>query len=263
MSLSTSLSERHALVCGASSGLGREVALAMAAAGASLSLLARNAEKLQELAKLCRQKGATAVTAYSVDLEDRLALSAAADDITAAQGAVHILVNNSGGPPGGPLLEASEQDFLKPLTRHLFASHFLVQRLVGGMKAAGYGRILNVISTSVKEPIAGLGVSNTVRGAMASWAKTLSKELPPGITINNLLPGFTATDRLESLKSTVAGRQGISESDVEANWMATVPEGRLGDPRELAALAAFLASPAGAFIRGQSIAVDGGRLNSI
>ena len=131
------------------------------------------------------------------------------------------------------------------------------------MKAAGYGRILNVISTSVKEPIAGLGVSNTVRGAMASWAKTLSKELPPGITINNLLPGFTATDRLESLKSTVAGRQGISESDVEANWMATVPEGRLGDPRELAALAAFLASPAGAFIRGQSIAVDGGRLNSI
>lgn len=263
MSLSTSLQERHALVCGASSGLGREIALAMAAAGASLSLLARNAEKLQELAGLCRKQGAAAVAVYSVDLEDRLALSAAADDIIAAQGAVHILVNNSGGPPGGPLLEATEQDFLKPLTRHLFASHFLVQRLVGGMKAAGYGRILNVISTSVKEPIAGLGVSNTVRGAMASWAKTLAKELPPGITINNLLPGFTATDRLESLKSTVAGRQGISENEVEANWMATVPEGRLGDPRELAALAAFLASPAGAFIRGQSIAVDGGRLNSI
>jgi len=263
MSLSTSLSGRHALICGASSGIGREIALTMAAAGASLSLLARSTEKLTTLAELCREAGATGVAVYSVDLEDRLALSSAADDLIAELGTVHILVNNSGGPPGGPLLEASEQDFLKPLARHLFASHFLVQRLVGGMKAAGYGRILNVISTSVKEPIAGLGVSNTVRGAMASWAKTLSKELPPGITINNLLPGFTATDRLDSLKSTVAGRHGISESDVEANWMATVPEGRLGDPRELAALACFLASPAGAFIRGQSIAVDGGRLNSI
>lgn len=263
MTLSTSLKGRHALICGASSGIGREIALCMAAEGARLSLLARSADKLTELAEACRQAGAESAAPFAIDLEDRLALAAVADDIVSAGGAVHILVNNSGGPPGGPLLEASEADFLKPLTRHLFASHYLVQRLVGGMKSAGYGRILNVISTSVKEPIAGLGVSNTVRGAMASWAKTLAKELPPGITINNLLPGFTATDRLDSLKSTVAGRQGISEENVEANWLATVPEGRLGDPRELAALAAFLASPAGAFVRGQSIAVDGGRLNSI
>ncbi len=263
MTLSTSLNDRHALVCGASSGIGREVALAMAAAGAKLSLLARSTDKLAQLADECSAAGAASVGVSAVDLEDRQALAAAADELVATNGAVHILVNNSGGPPGGPLLDASDQDFLKPLHRHLFASHYLVQRLVGGMKAAGYGRILNIISTSVKEPIAGLGVSNTVRGAMASWAKTLAKELPPGITINNLLPGFTATDRLDSLKSTVAGRQGISEDDVEANWLATVPEGRLGDPRELAALAAFLASEAGAFVRGQSIAVDGGRLNSI
>jgi 3-oxoacyl-[acyl-carrier protein] reductase len=263
MTLSTSLDGRHALVCGASSGIGREVALAMAAAGASLSLLARSTDKLAASAEACSTAGAAAVACYAVDLEDRLGLAAAADEVVAAGGAVHILVNNSGGPPGGPLLDACDEDFLKPLSRHLFAAHYLVQRLVGGMKAAGYGRILNIISTSVKEPIPGLGVSNTVRGAVASWAKTLAKELPPGITINNLLPGFTATDRLESLKGTVAGRQGISADDVEANWLATVPEGRLGDPRELAALAAFLASPAGAFVRGQSIAVDGGRLNSI
>jgi 3-oxoacyl-[acyl-carrier protein] reductase len=131
------------------------------------------------------------------------------------------------------------------------------------MASVKYGRILNVISTSVKEPIAGLGVSNTVRGAVASWAKTLSKELPPEITINNLLPGFTATDRLDSLKATVAERQGVAAEDVAAQWLATVPAQRLGDPRELAALATFLASPAGAYVRGQSIAVDGGRLNSI
>ena len=186
-----------------------------------------------------------------------------AEAILAEQPTVHILVNNSGGPPGGPILDASIEDFLAPLRRHLFAAHLLVQRFAPTMEAAEYGRILNIISTSVKEPIAGLGVSNTVRGAVASWAKTLSKELAATTTINNLLPGFTATDRLDSLKETVAGRQGIEAQQVEDNWLATVPAARLGDPREMAALAAFLASPAGAYVRGQSIAVDGGRLNGI
>jgi len=263
MTLSQSLKGRHALVCGASTGIGRETAVAMAAQGARLSLFARSADKLANLVDACRAGGAEDARAFPVDLEDRGALEDALAAVQEADATVHILINNSGGPPGGPLLDATEEDFLAPLRRHLFASHFLVKHLVPGMEAAGYGRILNIISTSVKEPIAGLGVSNTVRGAMASWAKTLSKELPAAITINNLLPGFTATDRLDSLKQTVASRQSIAPEQVEANWLATVPAGRLGDPQELAALAAFLASPAGAFVRGQSIAVDGGRLNGI
>ena len=131
------------------------------------------------------------------------------------------------------------------------------------MQAAGYGRIINVLSTSVREPIPNLGVSNTIRGAMASWAKSLSKELGPGITINNVLPGFTDTERLASLKQAVAGRTGTSQEAVMQGWIGRVPEGRLGHPSELAGLIAFLVSPAGAYIRGQSVAVDGGRLNTI
>ncbi|MFK5955026.1 MAG: SDR family oxidoreductase [Planctomycetota bacterium] len=263
MTLSQSLNGKHALVCGASSGIGREIALAMAAQGARLSFFARSAEKLTVLAEECLAVGAETAVGFPVDLEDADALASATASVLQQAGPVHILINNSGGPPGGPLLNAFVEDFLAPLRRHLFAAHYLVQQLVAGMQEEGYGRILNIISTSVKEPIAGLGVSNTVRGAVAAWAKTLSKELPTCVTINNLLPGFTATDRLDSLRETVAGRQGISADEVEANWLATVPAGRLGDPRELAALAAFLASPAGAFVRGQSIAVDGGRLNGI
>lgn len=262
MPLSQSLAQRHALVCGASSGLGRETALALAAQGATLSLFARSADKLTELAEQCSELGAPSALPLPVDLEDPDALKEAVEEVLGS-GNVHILINNSGGPPGGPLLDASPEDFLAPLRRHLFAAHYLVQRLVPGMSEDGYGRILNIISTSVKEPIAGLGVSNTVRGAVAAWAKTLSKELPPEVTINNLLPGFTATDRLDSLRETVAGRQGIAPEEVVKNWLSTVPAGRLGDPQELAALAAFLASPAGGFVRGQSIAVDGGRLNGI
>jgi len=131
------------------------------------------------------------------------------------------------------------------------------------MQTAGYGRIINIVSTSVREPIPNLGVSNTIRGAMASWSKSLSRELPPGITINNVLPGFTDTERLGTLAAAVAGRSGSSVDTVRANWLAQVPEGRLGKPDEPAGLVAFLASPAGAYIRGQSIAVDGGRLRSI
>ena len=131
------------------------------------------------------------------------------------------------------------------------------------MEARGYGRIVNVLSTSVREPIPNLGVSNTIRGAMASWAKSVSKELPPGLTINNVLPGFTDTERLSSLKTAVAARTGSTEEEVYEGWIGRVPEGRLGRPEELAHAIAFLVSPAGAYIRGQSLAVDGGRLNTI
>ena len=139
----------------------------------------------------------------------------------------------------------------------------MVQKLVPGMLEAGYGRIINVVSTSVREPIPNLGVSNTIRGAVASWAKSLSRELPPGITINNILPGFTDTERLSNLKSAVANRTGKTEEEVHNGWLAQVPEGRLARPEELAAAIAFLASPAAAYIRGVSLPVDGGRLRSI
>ncbi|MBC8328006.1 MAG: SDR family oxidoreductase [Planctomycetes bacterium] len=234
-----------ALVCGASSGIGRAIALRFLEEGAEVWGLARSADKLAAMGLA----GAVVCDLDGLELPE----------LPAAQ----ILVNNTGGPPGGPILRAGADEFGRAFRRHVMASHLLVQRLLPGMEVAGYGRILNIISTSVREPIPNLGVSNTIRGAMASWAKSVSKELPPGITINNLLPGFTDTERLASLKKGNAERQGVEEAEVEAAWLASIPEGRLGRPEELAAAAAFLASPEGAYVRGQSLAVDGGRLNSI
>ncbi len=239
------LAGRVALVCGASSGIGRAIALRFREEGAEVWGLARSADKLEALG-----------LAGSVvcDLE-----SLEFPELPPAQ----ILVNNSGGPPAGPILEAEAADFGRAFRRHVMASHLLLRALLPAMRAAGYGRILNVISTSVREPIPNLGVSNTIRGAMASWAKSVSKELPPGITINNLLPGYTETPRLAGLKEAIAERRGVDPSAVEADWLAKIPEGRLARPEELAAAALFLAGPEAGYIRGQSLAVDGGRLNAI
>lgn len=257
MLIDQSLQGRHALVCGASRGIGRATAHALAAAGASVTALARDEAALVQL---CAElPGAAYIVA---DLDDLDGLAAVVDALLQRH-PVHILVNNTGGPPGGPLLDALPQAFLTGMTRHVLASHVLAQRLVPGMAAAGYGRIVNVISTSVYEPIPNLGVSNTVRGAMAAWSKSLSRELPPGVTINNVLPGFTDTDRLTELAEGRAAREGVTPDDVRAAWLSQVPEGRLARPEETAATIAFLASPAAAYIRGQSIAVDGGRLRSI
>jgi len=259
----SSLSGRHALVCGASSGIGRASAHALAAQGATVTVLARRAALLDELVVELGAAGASDPVALAADLDDRDALEASVRELVSARGPVHVLVNNAGGPPPGPLVEASEAAFLEALGRHLFASHRLVQVLLPGMAEAGFGRIINIISTSVKEPIPNLGVSNTTRGAMASWAKSLSRELPPGVTINNVLPGFTDTERLGKLAHTLAERQGKTPDQVRAAWMAQVPEGRTGEVGELAAAVAFLASPAAAYIRGVSLPVDGGRCRSI
>ena len=252
------LSGKTALVAGASSGIGRATALALAGSGAVIIALARRRERLDALIPELLAAGAPHAEARVADLDDTPGLAAAVAGIDA-----QILVNNTGGPPGGLLLEASTDALAHAFRRHVLGGQILVQALLPAMRAAGYGRIVNVLSTSVREPIPNLGVSNTIRGAMASWAKSLSKELDPGITINNVLPGFTDTERLTSLKAAVAARTGSTTDAVMAGWIDRVPEGRLGLPEELAGAIVFLASPAGAYIRGQSLAVDGGRLNTI
>ena len=262
MSPQESFSGRHALVCGASAGIGRAAAFALAAGGAQLTLLARRADRLEDMLPELLAAGAASATALKADLDDREGLALALEGLV-ARGPVHILIHNTGGPPGGPLLQAELREFELAFGRHVLAGQLMVQKLVPGMVEAGYGRIINVVSTSVREPIPNLGVSNTIRGAVASWAKSLSRELPPGITINNILPGFTDTERLSSLKSAVAHRTGKTAEAVHEGWLAQVPEGRLANPEELAAAIAFLASPAAAYIRGVSLPVDGGRLRSI
>ena len=243
-----SLEGKRALVCGGTSGIGKATAQALRDCGSEVVILSRSAFGNNTI---------------SCDLEDLDSLTVSVNKEIESNGFFEILINNSGGPPSGPLIDAKPSDFEKAFLRHVLASQTLVQLLLSGMQKSEYGRIINIISTSVKEPIPGLGVSNTIRGAMASWSKTLSKELPPCITINNILPGFTNTERLTELKKTLSEQKGISEDEVESAWLSTVPEGRLADPSELGKVVAFLSSPAASFVRGTSIPVDGGRTGSI
>ncbi|MEP6635021.1 MAG: SDR family oxidoreductase, partial [Luteimonas sp.] len=182
----------------------------------------------------------------------------------AAGNPVHILINNTGGPPGGALHAAAAAAFIDAFERHLLANQTLVQSVLPGMQGAQWGRIVNVVSTSVREPIAGLGVSNTIRGAVASWAKTLSRELAPyGITVNNVLPGYTETGRIDQIVRDRAAADGKTEAQVLAAMRATVPAGRFAKPEETGGVIAFLCSPAAAYVNGVSLAVDGGRMQSI
>lgn len=258
------LDGRHALVCGASQGIGRASAIELAELGASVTLLARSAEALDALAKaLPRPRAGQRHAWRSVDMQDTAALHATAADIVAA-GPLQILVNNTGGPPGGPAHSASPEAFESAFRQHLMAGQTLVQALLPGMRASGYGRIVNVISTSVKEPIAGLGVSNTVRAAVAGWAKTLSGELAAdGITVNNVLPGYTRTARLDGLLAAQMRNSGRSEEEIAQDMLANVPARRFGEAAEVAAVIAFLCTPAAAYVNGVSIAVDGGRTRSL
>lgn len=238
----------RALVCGGTKGIGKATAEELAKRGADVTVLSRTAEGKKSI---------------SCDMEDLESLERCVKKDIEMNGVYHILINNSGGPASGPIVEAKIEEFEKAFRRHVLASQKLVGLLLPGMETSEYGRIINIISTSVKEPIIGLGVSNTIRGAMASWAKTMSKELPKGITINNVLPGFTSTERLEELKRTLAKQRNCTIEDVESTWLSTVPEGRLANPSELGGVIAFLASPKASFVRGVSLPVDGGRTNSI
>ena len=256
------LEGKTALICGASRGIGAATAIIMAKAGANVILASRNEAQLQALLSEVSSLGKGKHQILVLDLEDTDSLAGRIQPIL-DQEPIHILVNNAGGPPGGPLIDASVEELAQPFTRHLHASHTLVKLLTPGMVAENYGRIIQIISTSVREPIPNLGVSNTLRGAMASWAKSLSRELHPSITINNVLPGFTDTERLGSLAQSIHERTGKSIESIHDGWMSQVPIERLIDPLETASVIAFLASPAAGAIRGVSLPVDGGRLRSI
>ena len=259
----TALKGKHALVCGASKGIGAATAKILAKAGASVTVCARNTEALNGLCIELSTLGSGSHSSLPLDLENTESIKPAVEALISAKGPIHILINNAAGPKGGPLLGVELADLEGPFKRHLHASHTMVQAVVAGMESENYGRIIQIISTSVKEPIPNLGLSNTLRGAMASWSKTLSRELPACITINNVLPGFTDTERLGSLAASINEKTGKSVEAIQEGWMVQVPIGRLIDPLETASAIAFLAMPASGGIRGVSLAVDGGRLRSI
>ncbi len=257
------LAGKHALVCGASQGIGQASAAELAGLGASVTVLARSADKLEAIAAALPRVAGQRHDSLAVDMADTADLDERVRRLVAAH-PVHILVNNTGGPPGGPAHTAAPEDYLAALRQHLVAGQTLLQAVLPGMRGAGWGRVVNVISTSVKEPIAGLGVSNTTRAAVAGWAKTVSGEIgADGITVNNVLPGYTRTGRLASLIAGKAQKSGQSEDEVANGMLAGVPAGRFGEPEEVAAVVAFLCTPAAAYVNGVSIAVDGGRTRAL
>ena len=257
------LAGRHALVCGASEGIGRATARELAALGADVSVMARRAEALEAVVADLPRKPGQRHDVLVADVSRLDALRTRVDALVASR-PVHILVNNTGGPPGGPVFAATAEAFLDAFGQHLLANQALAQAVVPGMRAAGWGRIVNVVSTSVYEPIPGLGVSNTIRGAVAGWAKTLARELgAQGITVNNVLPGYTETSRIEQILHDRTAATGKSREEVVASMLASVPVGRFAQPEETAGVIAFLCSPAAAYVTGVSLAVDGGRMQSI
>ena len=263
--MSLPFTARRALVGGSTQGIGRAVAEALAAQGATVTLLARDAARLREVAAALPTPAGQTHDYLVADFADPEALAATVRDYLRATGRTfHILVNNTGGPAGGPLLQAAPADFRAAFEQHLVANHLLAQAVVPGMEAAGFGRIINIVSTSVKVPLPGLGVSNTIRGAVASWAKTLANELGPlGITVNNVLPGATLTQRHTSLIAKKTAQTGQSAEAIEAEMLKTIPARRFGLAEEVAAAVVFLASPAAGYITGTSLPVDGGRTGAL
>lgn len=258
------LTGRRALVCGASQGIGRACAIELARLGADVTLLARREEALRQLAnELPRTHAAQQHGFIAADSGDTERLRAQAEALVAGA-PVHILINNSGGPPPGSVHGAQPEAFLDAYRKHLLANHVLAEAMIPGMQQDHYGRIINIISTSVKEPIPGLGVSNTTRWAVASWAKTLATEMAPfGITVNNVLPGSTHTPRIEQIVATRAQKSNRSVEEMQRAMEAEVPMRRFADPAEIAAAVAFLASPAASYITGINLPVDGGRTRSL
>lgn len=260
----TNLDNKTALVCGASQGIGAAVAHELALLGCNVILLARNAEKLEKVAAGLDTRRGQIHTFIAGDTADPEQVRQKVASFIADGSLIHIIINNTGGPPSGALLDTDVAELEKAFRSQVVMAHLLAQTLVPGMMEAGFGRIVNITSTSVKQPIDGLGISNTVRAAMASWAKTLANEVGQyGITVNNVLPGFTNTDRLGYLFGRQADAAGVSVDEVIKRTEAAIPARRLGQPEELAAAVAFLCTPAAAYINGINLPVDGGRTGSL
>lgn len=260
--MNTDLTGKHAVVCGSTQGIGKAAAIALANLGASITLVARTEEKLKavliELPKNDRNDYIVADFSNPKELEQKI-------KAWASTNTANILVNNTGGPKGGPIREAKLEEFTSAFNNHLICNHIMVQALWKGMKTEGYGRIINVISTSVKQPLDGLGVSNTVRGAVANWSKTLANELGQfNITVNNVLPGATNTVRLQSIAENKAAQSaGMDYQEILENMAKQSPMKRIAQPEEIADAIAFLASPAANYINGINVPVDGGRTKSL
>jgi 3-oxoacyl-[acyl-carrier protein] reductase len=258
------LSGRTALVCGSSKGLGRAIAEALAAEGTNVILNSRSADRLAVAqAEIAGATGAQ-VAAVPADLSDPDAIEVLLNASKEAFGAIDILVTNTGGPPSGPFEAHSSGVWRQAIAQNLESVVNLVRATLPGMKERRWGRIVNVTSISVKQPVAGLILSNALRAAVTGFAKTIANEAAPfGVTVNNVLPGFTRTERLVELADATAARTQGSPDEVYEGWKKDVPMGRLGEPEELAALTAFLCSEKAAYVTGQSIAVDGGWIKGL
>lgn len=252
------------MVCGSTQGLGLAAATEIALLGAEVVLMARDEEKLKLAVSSLPAASGQRHSYLVADFSHPDRVKSAIEGFVESGGLAHILVNNTGGPSAGPALNASIDDYRLAFNSHLICNQILVQALVPGMKQSSFGRIINIISTSVKQPIAGLGVSNTIRAAVANWAKTLAGELGPfGITVNNVLPGFTQTVRADYIIKKKAADSGRSEKEIMDELVSEIPARRIGQPGDFAAAVAFIASPAASYINGINLPVDGGRTGSL
>ena len=259
------MKDKYAFVSGGSDGIGASVALLLSRQGWSVTITGRDSCKLNNVISKLDLDLNQKHNKITVDYNDPTNMINVVREHSSLNNINYdILINNSGGPKPGNIIDSSIDDFYTTFNRHLICNHLLFKEFYSHMKANKYGRVINIISTSVKQPIRGLGVSNTIRGAVASWAKTLSYEVAKnGVTVNNILPGFTKTGRLESIIKTKSSKLGISEDNVIKDMISSIPVGRFGKPEEIANLVTFLSSENSSYINGVSIQVDGGRLESI
>ena len=259
--MNINLTGKTAVVCGSTQGIGKATALELANLGANIILVARNEEKLKTVTNELNSIGQHSYVAadFSKPNELKAIINEFLNDKP-----VHILINNTGGPAGGPINQAKADEFLAAFNQHLICNHIMMQAVKDKMIEAKYGRIINIISTSVKQPLDGLGVSNTIRGAVANWSKTLANELGQfNITVNNVLPGATDTVRLKSIIENKAIKTGQSIEDIKQQMANASPMKRIAQPEEVANAIAFLASPAASYINGINVPVDGGRTKSL
>lgn len=255
-----SLRGKTALVCGGSDGIGKASAIGLASAGARVILAARNEDKLIRAVESLPDVEGVSHGYMVMDLDDAVSVSSAMEALMQKEETIHILINNAGGPPGGPITEAEPDAFHRAFQRLLVSAHVITKAVFPGMKKAGFGRIINIISTSVKAPLHGLGVSNTIRGASGNWAKTWANETARhGITVNNILPGATCTERLVSIIEAKAAGSGKTAEEITEEMKKEIPAGRFAKPEEVASAVVFLASEQAGYITGINVPVDGGR----